>query len=85
MIKVAAKPPPERANMSERPCWVRTLPELTLTLPVRQWREKLDYGNLPKVKAWNVEVNKEMMKVEARVLPPPTVQYTGQTQRPNFG
>lgn len=39
----------------------------------------------PKVKAWNVEVNKEMMKVEARVLPPPTVQYTGQTQRPNFG
>jgi hypothetical protein len=85
MIKVAAKPPPERANMSERTCYAQTLPDLTLTPAVRQWRDKLDYGNLPKVKAWNVEVNKEMMKVEARVLPPPTIQYTGQTQRPNFG
>jgi hypothetical protein len=45
MIKVAAKPPPERANMSERTCYAQTLPDLTLTPAVRQWRDKLDYGN----------------------------------------
>ena len=53
---------------------------------VRQWRQTLDYSNLPKVKAWNVEINANMMQLPARILQPPAVQYGGgQTQRPNFG
>ncbi|KAI9636400.1 eukaryotic translation initiation factor 2C 2 [Dioszegia hungarica] len=68
MIKVAAKPPPQRAQM------------------IRDWRQTLDYSNLPKVRAWGVEVNANMMQLNARVLQPPAVQYgAGKSQRPNFG
>jgi eukaryotic translation initiation factor 2C len=57
-----------------------------LTRTVRNWRRILDYSNLPKVKAWNVEINPNMMNIDARVLQPPQVQYgAGQSQRPNFG
>lgn len=85
MIKVAAKPPPERAEMSELPN-ARLTQHRTDTHAVRNWRRILDYSNLPKVKAWNVEINAQMMNIDARVLQPPQVQYgAGQSQRPNFG
>ncbi|KIR56890.1 argonaute [Cryptococcus gattii Ru294] len=59
--------------------------------PMRQgaiaaWRQKLNYSNLPKLKAWQVEVNTNMMAVPARVLPAPSVIYEGnKTIRANFG
>jgi len=50
------------------------------------WRSKLKYEALPKVKAWNIEINTSMMKVEARVLPPPAITYGGsKTLRAAFG
>jgi eukaryotic translation initiation factor 2C len=90
MIKVAAKPPPERAQMSEFRRGPRQHCKRTIGYgadhAVRQWRQTLDYSNLPKVKAWNVEINANMMQIGARVLQPPQVQYgAGQSQRPNFG
>ena len=85
MIKVAAKPPPERAQMSESILTRQSARKSTDTI-VRQWRQTLDYSNLPKVKAWNVEINANMMQIGARILRPPQVQYgAGQSQRPNFG
>ncbi|ODN94352.1 argonaute [Cryptococcus wingfieldii CBS 7118] len=59
--------------------------------PMRQgaignWRAKLNYSNLPKLKAWNVEINQNMMTVPARVLPGPSVFYHGNKAiRANFG
>ena len=93
MIKVAAKPPPERAQMSKFSFLFTLAPDSPrcnkcneLIAPVRQWRQTLDYSNLPKIKAWNVEVNANMMQIGARILQPPQVQYgKGQSQRPNFG
>jgi eukaryotic translation initiation factor 2C len=38
---------------------------------------KLDYDNLPKLKAWGVGVQSQMMKLEARVLQPPQITYGG--------
>ncbi|KAK1921573.1 eukaryotic translation initiation factor 2C 2 [Papiliotrema laurentii] len=68
MIRVAAKPPPERKAM------------------IDLWRGKLDYHNLPKVRAWGVEVQTKMMEIGARVLPPPNVLYgSGKTARAQFG
>ncbi|OCF58805.1 argonaute [Kwoniella mangroviensis CBS 10435] len=53
---------------------------------INSWRLKLDYSNLPKIKAWGVEVNKNMMTVPARVLNPPNVLYgQGKSLRANFG
>lgn len=50
------------------------------------WRGKLNYETLPKIKAWGVEVNREMMKIEARVLPAPAITYGGnKTLRAAFG
>lgn len=50
------------------------------------WRAKLKYENLPKVKAWGVEVNTQMMKIEARVLNAPAITYGGgKTLRAAFG
>jgi eukaryotic translation initiation factor 2C len=40
-----------------------------------EWRQRLDYDKLPKIKAWGLDVSKVMMEVKARVLPPPTVHY----------
>jgi eukaryotic translation initiation factor 2C len=40
-----------------------------------EWRKRLDYDKLPKIKAWGLDIAKDMMQVKARVLPPPTVQY----------
>ncbi|WRT64767.1 uncharacterized protein IL334_001701 [Kwoniella shivajii] len=65
--------------------------EITKPPPEREaaingWRAKLNYQNLPKLKAWGVEVNGAMMKIPARVLQPPNVLY-GQSKsiRANFG
>ncbi|WVW78435.1 hypothetical protein I302_100389 [Kwoniella bestiolae CBS 10118] len=53
---------------------------------IQGWRMKLDYSNLPKIKAWGVEVNKNMMTVPARVLNPPNVLYgNNKSLRANFG
>jgi hypothetical protein len=58
----------------------------SLTLSVKQWRQKLDYGNLPKLKSWGLEVNPNMMRVDARVLPTPKVTYNqGKTLNCQFG
>lgn len=35
------------------------------------WRRELDYGSDKKGEAWGLTVDKEMMKVPARVLPAP--------------
>ncbi|ODN82180.1 hypothetical protein L202_02471 [Cryptococcus amylolentus CBS 6039] len=44
---------------------------------IMAWRQKLDYDNLPKLKAWGVQVAREMMTVQARVLNAPSVLYGG--------
>jgi len=82
MIKVAAKPPPERMAQSKLS---RPIHSLELMI-VMAWRSKLKYEALPKVKSWNIEINSAMMKVEARVLPPPAITYGGnKTLRAAFG
>ncbi|ORX38808.1 Argonaute-like protein [Kockovaella imperatae] len=53
---------------------------------INNWRRELNYQNLPKVKAWGLEVRTEMMRVNARVLAPPAVTYgANKTARTQFG
>ncbi|WVQ83346.1 hypothetical protein IAT38_005485 [Cryptococcus sp. DSM 104549] len=53
---------------------------------INEWRKRLNYANLPKLKAWGVEVQPAMMSVDARVLQPPMVQYgNSKSVRANFG
>ncbi|WWC67948.1 uncharacterized protein I206_101867 [Kwoniella pini CBS 10737] len=53
---------------------------------INAWRQRLNYSNLPKIKAWGVQVNDQMMKIPARVLNPPNVLYGGnKSMRANFG
>lgn len=55
-------------------------------MTVRDWRSKLDYNNLPRSKTWGVQINDQMMEVDARVLPPPVVLYGGnQRTQPRNG
>lgn len=84
MIKVAAKPPPKRKAKSERPCF-QVLQVQGADDLVAEWRAKLDWGNLEKVKKWNVQVNTQMMAVQGRVLPPPAIHYASGQQRPDRG
>ncbi|WWD21504.1 hypothetical protein CI109_105990 [Kwoniella shandongensis] len=50
------------------------------------WRRTIDYSALPKLKAWGLSIEDQMMKIPARVLPPPIVSYGGGKQlRPNRG
>lgn len=57
-----------------------------LTYPVRRWFATLDYNNVPKIKAWGVEVNHLPMNVVSRVLPAPKVMYGQNKSIPaNFG
>ncbi|WVR04637.1 hypothetical protein IAU60_001648 [Kwoniella sp. DSM 27419] len=54
--------------------------EMTKPPPERQaainaWRQKLNYQNLPKLKAWGVQVQPAMMQIPARVLQAPPVVY----------
>lgn len=87
MITIAAKAPPERRKMSESTSIViQSFDIIADNLPVEQWRGKLAYEKLPKIKAWGVEVVNEMMKVQARVLQPPNVVYGGNGRaRVQFG
>ncbi|KAK8847412.1 hypothetical protein IAR55_005270 [Kwoniella newhampshirensis] len=53
---------------------------------VNGWRQTLNYNNLPKLKAWGLEVQPKMMSIPARVLQPPQVLYgQGKSVRANFG
>lgn len=42
---------------------------------IAQWRQTLNFENLPRAKAWNVKVAPQPIDLEARVLPSPTVTY----------
>lgn len=85
MIKVAAKPPPERMAQSQSPP-LNNAKFVLADCSVMTWRSKLKYEALPKVKAWGVEVQTKMMQVEARVLPTPAITYGGnKTLRAAFG
>ncbi|WVF69797.1 hypothetical protein IAT40_004576 [Kwoniella sp. CBS 6097] len=44
---------------------------------INAWRQRLNYSNLPKLKAWGVEVKPSMMSIPARVLNPPNILYGG--------
>lgn len=50
---------------------------LPLTSIVKEWRRVLNYQNLPKLKGWGLEVNSQMIQLDARVLNPPKVTYRG--------
>ncbi|OCF32605.1 argonaute [Kwoniella heveanensis BCC8398] len=53
---------------------------------INAWRQRLNYSNLPKLKAWGVEVKPSMMSIPARVLNPPNIFYGGSKSiRANFG
>ncbi|WRT64768.1 uncharacterized protein IL334_001702 [Kwoniella shivajii] len=52
---------------------------------INKWRAKLDYSQLPKLKEWCLSVDQQMMKIPARVLDPPKVQYKGRTVMPSNG
>ncbi len=42
---------------------------------IKQWRARLNYENLPKIKAWGLDIATSMVQVEGRVLQPPKVKY----------
>lgn len=49
-----------------------------LIVPIVQgWRQKLNYENLPKLKAWHLQVQSQMMSVPALGLAPPAINYAG--------
>ncbi|WVQ98061.1 hypothetical protein IAU59_005183 [Kwoniella sp. CBS 9459] len=53
---------------------------------INAWRQRLNYNNLPKLKAWGVEVKPSMMSIPARVLNPPNILYgNSKSIRANFG
>lgn len=53
---------------------------------IMNWRRELAYEKQQKVAAWGIEINPQMMNIEARVLPPPAVLYAGgQDARANNG
>jgi eukaryotic translation initiation factor 2C len=84
MIKISAKAPPARMAQSKRP------PPLHLNRSDRclvgDWRRKLNYENLPKLKHWGVEIQQNMMQVPARVLQAPNITYGGgKNMRTAFG
>lgn len=45
------------------------------------WRQELSWERLEKVRDWGLEVNTNLTEVQARVLPPPTVMYSGNNGR----
>jgi len=83
MIKIAAKVPQERMAMSAFSTDILSGPYLN---SVNKWRGKLAYDQLPKVRAWGIEVQTQMMTVKARVLQPPNIVYgAGKTTRASYG
>lgn len=84
MIKISAVRPPERCAQ------------------IIKWRQELAYEHQEKIRQWglqvssrnprcapskaNDQINKNLMKVPARILPPPSVMYArGRDARPNDG
>ncbi|WVQ69266.1 uncharacterized protein L199_007483 [Kwoniella botswanensis] len=49
------------------------------------WRGKLDYSRLPRIRDWCLEVSPNMMKLQARILDPPKVNYKGKAVTPING
>ncbi|OCF58806.1 hypothetical protein L486_03296 [Kwoniella mangroviensis CBS 10435] len=49
------------------------------------WRAKLDYSRLPKIRDWCLEVSPDMMRLQARILDPPKVNYKGRAVTPING
>jgi eukaryotic translation initiation factor 2C len=45
------------------------------------WRKELSWETRPKIRDWGLEVNSNLTEVQARVLPPPTVMYSGNNGR----
>lgn len=88
MIRVAAQKPSARLEASEFFALSTPSPSTgqPLTAPVKRWFVTLDYSNVPKVKAWGVEINSTPMHVQSRVLPSPKVSYGQNKSVPtNFG
>lgn len=75
MLKVAAQKPVERRARSE--CRLGVLSVLSSSRTVVDWRAKLNYSNLPKLNAWNWQINQTLAPVQGRVLPTPKVNYGG--------
>ena len=80
MIKVAAVKPKERMNA------------------VKDWRAELAYEKQPKINMWGLQVscpvissqlmlqvNNNLVQLQARILPAPRVQYDGSTAYPRDG
>ncbi|KAL1411709.1 Protein argonaute [Vanrija albida] len=44
---------------------------------IKQWRAALAYQNSPLLEAWGLQVQANMMRIDARVLPPPKINYKG--------
>nr|XP_018265467.1 uncharacterized protein I303_01833 [Kwoniella dejecticola CBS 10117]OBR87625.1 hypothetical protein I303_01833 [Kwoniella dejecticola CBS 10117] len=49
---------------------------------IMEWRKKLNYSQLPKIKEWCLTFEEQMMEVEARVLAPPQVLYRNRQVTP---
>nr|XP_019005135.1 uncharacterized protein I203_01979 [Kwoniella mangroviensis CBS 8507]OCF68596.1 hypothetical protein I203_01979 [Kwoniella mangroviensis CBS 8507] len=49
------------------------------------WRAKLDYSRLPKIRDWCLEVSPDMVRLQARILDPPKVNYKGRAVTPING
>lgn len=47
---------------------------------IKNWFGKLNYAAQPKLQAWGLQVNRNMMEVDARVLPTPKVTYKNNRQ-----
>ncbi|WWC86242.1 uncharacterized protein L201_001115 [Kwoniella dendrophila CBS 6074] len=53
---------------------------------VRQWRQELAHEKQSKIAAWGLQVNKRMVELQARILPPPRVFYAnGVSTKPDDG
>lgn len=52
---------------------------------IMKWREKLAHEKQPKIADWGLLVNKNMVKVQARVLSAPQVKYNHRVIQPREG
>ncbi len=46
---------------------------------------RVDHNNDPICKGWGITVEKRMLSIPARILPPPVIQYNNQVEFPKFG
>ncbi|WRT64136.1 uncharacterized protein IL334_001065 [Kwoniella shivajii] len=55
-------------------------------LQVSNWRKELAYEKQPKIAAWGLQVKRDMVQLQARILPPPRVIYKNNlAARPDDG